>query len=52
MITVGSASAEKKAMGKGFLKVGELSVHSEIVIPVLIVNGRENGPTLWINGRN
>jgi predicted deacylase len=50
MITVGSASAEKGAMGKGFLKVGELSVHSEIVIPVLIVNGGENGPTLWING--
>jgi predicted deacylase len=48
MIEVGSASAEKGTMGKGFLKVGELSVHSEILIPVLIVNGRERGPTLWI----
>jgi len=50
MVKVGTASAEKGGKGKGFLKVGELSVHSEIVIPVLIVNGRESGPTLWVNG--
>ncbi|MFC1798263.1 M14 family metallopeptidase [Thermodesulfobacteriota bacterium] len=50
MIKVGSASAEKGQKGHGFLKVGELSVHSEIQIPVLIVNGKEEGPTLWVAG--
>ena len=50
MLKVGSASAEKGSKGQGFLKVGELSCHSKIVIPVLIVNGKENGPVLWING--
>lgn len=50
MLKVGSASAEKGSRGKGFIKVGELSGHSEIVIPVLIVNGKEKGPVLWING--
>jgi hypothetical protein len=50
MIKVGSASAKKGNRGQGFLKVGELSVHSEIQIPVLIVNGQENGSTLWVNG--
>ena len=37
-------------MGKGFIKVGELAVHSEILIPVLIVNGWKPGTVLWING--
>jgi predicted deacylase len=50
MLKVGSASAGKGSKGQGFLKVGELSCHSEIVIPVLIVNGKESGPVLWING--
>ena len=50
MLKVGSASAGKGSRGQGFIKVGELSVHSEILIPVLIVNGKESGPVLWING--
>jgi len=50
MLKVGSASGEKGSKGEGFLKVGELSCHSEVVIPVLIVNGKESGPVLWING--
>jgi len=50
MLKVGSASAEKGGKGQGFIKVGELSVHGEIMIPVLIVNGKESGPTLWVNG--
>lgn len=50
MLKVGSASAEKGTRGQGLLKVGELAVHAEIAIPVLIVNGRESGPTLWVNG--
>ena len=50
MIKVGTASAEKGAIGKGFLKIGEMSVHSDLLIPVLIVNGKKDGPTLWIAG--
>ena len=50
MITVGSASAEKGEKGKGYLKVGQLAVHTQIQTPVLIVHGREDGPTLWLNG--
>jgi predicted deacylase len=50
MLIVGSAGAGKGQKGQGFLKVGELSVHADIAIPVLIVNGRESGPTLWVNG--
>jgi uncharacterized protein len=50
MITVGSASAKKGEKGKGYLKVGELAVHTEVQTPVLIVNGKEAGPTLWLNG--
>lgn len=47
---IGSASAKQGEMGKGFIKVGELAVHSEILIPVLIVHGWKPGPVLWING--
>jgi len=50
MITIGTASAKKGTTGKGVIKVAELSGYAEIFIQVLIVNGREDGPTLWING--
>jgi len=50
MTAIGSASAKKGEKGKGYLKVGELAVHMEIQIPVLIVHGMEDGPTLWLNG--
>jgi len=50
MLKVGSASAKKGEKGQGFLNVGELSVHSDIKIPVFIINGLKSGPTLWING--
>lgn len=50
MLRVGSASAKQGTKGEGYLKIGELSVHSEIMIPVAIVKGKGSGPTLWING--
>ncbi len=50
MLTVGSAVAPKGAKGNGYIKVGELALHSEILIPVLIVNGKADGPVLWLNG--
>ncbi len=50
MLRIGTAQAEKGNVGHGHLKVGELALGSEILIPVLIVRGSEDGPTLWING--
>jgi predicted deacylase len=50
MLKVGSAAAANGSKGQGFIKVGELAIHAEILIPVMIVNGREAGPTLWVNG--
>jgi predicted deacylase len=50
MIKVGTASAEEGEKAQGFLKIGELSVHSEITVPVFVVNGKGEGPTLWVNG--
>lgn len=47
---IGTASAAKGERGTGLLKVGELSLHSEVFIPIIIVCGQEEGPTLWING--
>lgn len=50
MITIGSASAKKGGKGRGYLTVGELAAHTKVQTPVLIVNGKEDGPTLWLNG--
>jgi len=47
---IGTASAAKGERGTGLLKVGELSLHSDVFIPVIIVHGKEEGPTFWING--
>ncbi len=50
MIKVGSAIAEKGARGFGKIKVGELSNRLEVSVPVMILNGNREGPTLWMNG--
>lgn len=36
--------------GQGRLRVGELAIGSDVALPVMVINGREEGPTLWING--
>ncbi len=48
-IKVGSISAESTSTNKGWLKIDELSNSSEVKIPVIIVNGKEEGPILWLN---
>lgn len=50
MLTVGSAAAKKGEKGRGYIKAGELALHSEILIPVLILQGTGDGPVLWLNG--
>ncbi len=50
MIQVGSAVAEKKEKAFGRIKVGELSNRLEVFVPIMIVNGKQDGPILWMNG--
>lgn len=48
-VKVGSISTKSKSINKGWLKIGELSNGSEVKIPVMIVNGKKEGPILWLN---
>jgi len=50
MFTVGSATAEKGGIGKGVIHVGELALGSSLDIQALVIHGRHDGPTFWING--
>lgn len=42
--------AEKGQAVSGLVKLGELSNWASIEMPVMIVNGIEDGPILWLNG--
>jgi hypothetical protein len=48
LITIGTATASPGHRSYGQLKVAELHDSSPVEIPVAIVNGREEGPVLWI----
>lgn len=48
MVKVGTASANPGEKGRGLLKLLELSDGSPINVPVIVANGRKQGPTLWI----
>lgn len=50
MIKIGTAIAEKGSISRGHLEVGELSMGTKINIPVVIIDGTEDGPVLWLNG--
>ncbi len=41
-------SAAPGTLGKGFIKVGEFSDNSPVNMPVMILNGASEGPTLLI----
>lgn len=49
-LQIGSAKAAPGRIGHGYLKVGELAMNAELLVPVVIVNGRQDGPVLWLNG--
>lgn len=42
--------AEPGQSVSGYVKVGELSNWATVEMPVMIVNGVEEGPVLWLNG--
>lgn len=48
VITIGTAETPPGATAFGALKVAELNDSSPVEVPVAIVNGRQEGPILWI----
>jgi predicted deacylase len=49
-IIVGSTHSTSPGVAKGILKIGEAPDGSALDIPVIIVRGEKDGPTLWLNG--
>lgn len=49
-IEIGSAKAAPGSVGKGYLKLGSMALIPEVTTPVVIINGRQEGPVLWLNG--
>jgi hypothetical protein len=49
-IEVGSAKAGANQRSNGYLNVGDLPDGSPINLPVMILNGANSGPVLWLHG--
>ncbi len=47
-ITIGTATAERGEVSYGVIKVAELNDSSPVEVPVMVVNGSESGPVVWI----
>ena len=47
-ITIGTASAARGQVSYGAFKTAELNDGSPVEVPVAIVNGRQDGPVLWL----
>ncbi|MFM1652131.1 M14 family metallopeptidase [Brevibacillus sp. B_LB10_24] len=50
IIAIGNLAAKPGFYAKGNVEVARLSNGSAVYLPVHIVNGREPGPVLWVNG--
>lgn len=50
MIKIGEIKSQKGERVTGFLEVGKMANGCTLKIPVIIVNGKDEGPTLWLNG--
>jgi predicted deacylase len=49
-IKIGSVVSKTAGRKKGSMRIGTLTDGSAMEIPVIVVRGRESGPTLWLNG--
>jgi predicted deacylase len=49
-ITLGSASAAPGTLDRGRLRVADLPTGGAERLPVVVANGAEDGPTLWLTG--
>ena len=50
MIKIGGVKAQKGERVTGFLEAGKMANGCTLKMPFIIVNGKEEGPTLWLNG--
>jgi predicted deacylase len=50
VIQVGTAEARATGVHKGELRIGDLPAGEPMTIPVVIVRGATDGPTLWLHG--
>lgn len=46
---IGTCEAKKGCLTKGYLECGELAMGSPVRMPVMILQGENDGPVLWIN---
>lgn len=49
-VKVGSAVAEPGAVARGAIHVSSLAGGGPLEIPVIVLNGRRQGPCLWVDG--
>lgn len=49
-IKIGTVVSKAAGRKKGTLRVGTLTDGSAMEIPVIVVRGRDSGPTLWLHG--
>ena len=49
-VTVGTATAEPGTAVRGVIHVTELAGGTSLEIPVVVVNGANDGPCFWVNG--
>jgi predicted deacylase len=50
VIQVGTAEARTTGVHKGELRIGDLPAGEPMTIPVVIVRGAVDGPTVWLHG--
>lgn len=50
VIEVGTVKANRGERVTGYLEVGKVANGCTFAIPVIIVHGKNEGPTLWLNG--
>lgn len=48
-LQIGDIRAESGTKVKGKLFAGEFSTGTEVYLPVIVINGNEDGPVIWVN---
>jgi predicted deacylase len=49
-ISIGTATSKANSIAKGHLRVGDMPDGRPVRIPVMIAQGSQEGPTLWLHG--
>ena len=48
-IRVGTIAAPSGTKVKGKLLAGEFSTGTEVYLPIVVINGENDGPVIWVN---